>query len=197
MVGLGALASELVLATFTTGDVIAIAGLLAAAGGAWLAYRQLVAGKRVARAQFLLDLDEAFVADEPIRARLGQKTEGGRQEPLNRDEWRQVKRYMGRLERVGIFVSERLLDREVVRRLYGPRVKTIVMNDEIRGRLLEAKAVDWIDFVRLWQRLDKMEMERAGGHLCEHVPKSPPWPLERGTEQDRGPTSEEDLTEEA
>ena len=142
--------------------------------GGVIAYRQLKAGhaqltaaKNTARAQFLLNMDQAFEADEKIRVRLAKAN----QPPLTTDEWREVKRYMARFERVFVFVSKGLLDPAVVHRLYGARFRNIVKNQDIRTRLLEGdKAPSWVDFIKLWRILDEKEWEASHKHLCDGVP---------------------------
>jgi hypothetical protein len=167
--------------------VIALGAIVLAVVGAVIAYRQLKAGqsqlaaakdqiaaardqleegKNTARAQFLLDMDQAFEADRDIRVRLAKRD----QSPLTTEEWRQVKRYMARFERVSVFVSEGLLDPAVVYRLYGARFRNIVKNPQIRSRLLEEdKAASWVDFIELWRKLDAMELHASGSHLCPGV----------------------------
>lgn len=156
-----------------TSDVIALGAIVLAVVGAAIAYQQLRAGhaqledgRNIARAQFLLNMDQAFEADTDIRMRLGKAN----QAPLTSDEWRQVKRYMARFERVAVFVSEGLLDVVVVNRLYGARFRNIVKNSEIRARLLEGpKAPSWADFIGLWRTLDALEQQASGSHLCPGV----------------------------
>jgi hypothetical protein len=162
-----------------TSDMIALGAVVLAVVGAVIAYQQLRAGhaqledgKDIARAQFLLNMDQAFEADNDTRIRLA----NGDQSQLTRDEWRQVKRYMARFERVAVFVSEGLLDAAVVHRLYGARFRNVVKNSEIRARLLEgSKAANWADFIELWRTLDALEMKASGSHLCPGVapPKAP------------------------
>jgi hypothetical protein len=168
-----------VLAALSTGDWIAVGTVALTVLGAFLAYRQLVAARKTARAQFLLDMDQAFAQDEPIRTRLASPSE----EALKQDEWRAVKRYMGRFERVGVFVAEGLLDLKVVERLYASRFRNIVRNDEIRKRLLEKpeRAKGWMDFIDLWRKLDEHMRKSSGDGLCSGVaPKPAPWPYEHG-----------------
>jgi hypothetical protein len=108
-------------------------------------------------------MDEAFEADEAIRVRLAKAN----QPPLTTDEWRQVKRYMARFERVFVFVSQGLLDPAVVYRLYSARFRNIVKNREIRARLLEGdKAASWVDFIGLWRILDETALKASNSHLC-------------------------------
>jgi hypothetical protein len=173
------------LTALSTSDVIALGAIVLAVVGAVLTYRQLRAGKNTARAQFLLDMDQAFEADNDIRVRLAKRDKS----PLTPDEWRQVKRYMARFERVSVFVSEGLLDPEVVYRLYRARFRNIVKNDQIRARLLEGdKATSWVDFIELWRKLDAMEVKASGSHLW---PDADPPSTPRSTGQGRVVATEE------
>jgi len=157
----------------STSDVIALAAIVLAAVGAVIAYRQFRAAKEqlqkagdTARAQFLLDMDQAFEADEAIRVRLAQCN----QPPLTTEEWRRVKRYMARFERVSVFVQTGLMDPAVVYRLYGARFRNIVKNPQIRTRLLTGdKAASWVDFTELWRRLDEISFEETRFNLCRDV----------------------------
>ena len=70
-------ATDDTLTSPSTSDWIAIGAIVLAVIGAVIAYRQLKAGhaqltaaKNTARAQFLLNMDQAFEADEKIRVRL-------------------------------------------------------------------------------------------------------------------------------
>lgn len=166
-------ASDNSLTPPSTSDWIAIGAIVLAVIGAVIAYRQLKAGhaqltatKNTARAQFLLNMDQAFEADKEIRVRLARAN----QPSLTAEEWRDVKRYMARFERVFVFVSQGLLDPAVVYRLYGARFRNIVMNQQIRERLLEGdKAASWVDFIQLWQKLDEMAKKATGKPLCDGV----------------------------
>ena len=78
-----------------------------------------------------------------------------------------VKRYMAGFERVSIVLSEGLLEPMVVYRLYRARCKKIVNISQIRQILFdERQAADWKDFIELWNRLDRLELEEVGSNPC-------------------------------
>jgi hypothetical protein len=166
-----------VVAALGTGEWIAIVATVIAAGAAVIAYlqlkvsrRQLGDARKAARGQLVPEIDQAFAADEEIRVRLAKQD----QPPLSREEWRKVKRYMGRFERVSVFVSQGLLEPGVVYRLYGQRMKHIIKNKQIRTTLLEGeRARHWTDFIELWRVLDDMEQQRSGSHLCPGIAPPP------------------------
>jgi hypothetical protein len=155
---------SLALSSPDTPDLIATVAAVLALSGGYLAYRQLKAGQSAARGQFLLDMDQAFDADTEIRRRLARNSE----DKLSADEWFKLKRYMGRFERVEIFVQEGLLEERVVHRLYGARFRGIVRNEEVRKRLLydPVRARSWTYFIALWRRLDRLERADSGDALC-------------------------------
>jgi hypothetical protein len=149
-------------------DIIATGALLAAAAAAVAAFLQLRSGARVTKGQFLLDMDQAFEADREIRNKLASPD----QLSFTPADWHHIKAYMSRFERVNVFISERLLDAEVIYRLYGSRLSSILRQTEIRQRLLEnpERALNWSDFNELWSRINKEALKATGAPLCSVDP---------------------------
>jgi hypothetical protein len=116
--------------------------------------------------QFLLQLDEAFLEHKRVHRRLRPRHRGapagstevgawtGGAGPVSADDWADVEAYLGLFERIAVLVERKLLDPDVVLRLYGYRMSNIWANDIIRREKLIERAGGWQDFLRLSETLE-------------------------------------------
>jgi hypothetical protein len=117
--------------------------------------------------QFLLQLDESFLQHKQVHRRLRPRHDQSQREktdvgswhgsggPQSADEWADVEAYLGLFERIAVLVDRKLLDPDVVLRLYGYRMANIWANDRIRTEKLIQRASGWQDFLRLTEALEE------------------------------------------
>jgi hypothetical protein len=139
----------------TAASVIAGIGVVLTGIGLIFAGYQLRDSRRVAQGEFLLQLDEMFRHHQEVHLALRQGDwSDGVSGPETNEEWAAVDAYMGLFERVYILIERKIIDKEIVDRLYGYRVRNIVTNDPIRqAKLVEAREY-WTDFIKLCHLLD-------------------------------------------
>lgn len=124
--------------------------------GLFYAVRQLRAGQKIAKGDFLLRLDDAFQRHQEVHTRLrpGGMWADEVHGPTTQAEWIMVEQYMGLFERIKVMVDDGIIDVDTVDRLYGYRLFNIVGNPIIRREKLELEAANWGDFIGLWQALE-------------------------------------------
>lgn len=131
------------------------------------------AAERSVRGQFLLHLDEAFASHGAVHRNLmpGLGAWSDEAEGPAGHELPDVTAYMGLLERVMIMIDNRLLDADIVSRLYGYRVANICANRKVVASTLAETPDDWTDFLRLVRLLGG----RAEHSLTKNWEEYPRW----------------------
>jgi hypothetical protein len=135
----------------------AIASIIAAVGLIYVG-KQLRESKKIARAEFLLRLEELFQEHTEVHTRLrpGGDWADGSKGPSTSEEWVKVERYMGLFERIQVLIDDRIVDLDAVDRFYGYRVLNIVDNPIIRQAKLEGeRAKYWKNFIKLQRALEE------------------------------------------
>lgn len=124
-----------------------------------VANEQLEVGQKAARGDFLLRLDEAFRYHQEVHVKL--RFGGAYPEVVGALEfpkdWPAIESYMGLFERIQVLVEEKIIDIDVVDRLYGYRLFNIVNNPIIHQVKLVELGDGWIDFIKLWKALADLE----------------------------------------
>ncbi len=116
-------------------DYLTGAGLLLTGIGLIYGARQMQLARKVARAQFLLQLDQMLLQHQDVHARLsGLGWPNGKSEPETPEEWIAVDIYMGLFERIQVLIEDSIVDFDTFDRLYGYRVFLIVNNPVIRQK---------------------------------------------------------------
>jgi hypothetical protein len=128
------------------GGVATVMGVIVAATGLWYAGKQLHDSRAIAKADFLLRLDERFDQHNDIRVRLY----GGKwKETDDHAQMAALVSYMGLFERIKILVDGGTIDISTVDRLYGSRLAQIVRHAWIVNKKLVGHKPGWADFVEL------------------------------------------------
>ena len=134
----------------------AVASIIAAIGLIYVG-KQLKASKKIARAEFLLRLDELFREHTEVHVRLrpGGDWASESKGPESNEEWAAVERYMGLFERIKVMIDDGIVDLDTVDKLYGYRVFNIANNTIIRKAKLEGeRAKYWAKFIELKRALE-------------------------------------------
>jgi hypothetical protein len=152
----------------STGDVLALIGVLVAVAGLIYAGRQLRDAKHSARGEFILALDGRFDQHAVTHGRLrpGGDWSDGNKGPTSAADWVSVESYMGLFERVDILVREGLISLSMVDDLYGYRLVNIVKNKVILNEKLKKRPDGWRLFIHLWNELTNIE----NGYVAKHAP---------------------------
>ena len=134
--------ASVVLAITTTVSLIYIA-------------RQVSVTRQQTKGQFILSLDEQLAQMREVSASLAAdpqfKPEG--------KEWPRVWSLMSVFERVNIMVEDKILDLEIVDRLYGYILSRLIENDAIYQRV-HATGAEWQDFVGLCHLLARLRRRK-------------------------------------
>jgi hypothetical protein len=130
-------------------DIIAAAGLAVTAIAAILAFIQLREAKNIARAQFLLAVDQSLAPFEQLRREINRA-----QRP---SDWVQLRRYVAAFERIGLLLREQHLRAATVDQLYGDRFRRLVtIRDGELVAFVRQSPDEWEGFVWLWQDLQTL-----------------------------------------
>jgi len=163
MLGILTLTDYIVLLGSIAAAVTAAAALVAlvfAKGQVREAQRLFQQSRKVANADFLLRLDDAFQRHDAVHKRLQPAFEWGSNKggPASAEEWFAVTSYMGLLERANYLVESGVEEPTIIDKLYGYRVYNIVSNDVIRREKLEnaQTAAYYGEFIKLWNLLRPM-----------------------------------------
>lgn len=159
---LAAASDELGTHLAAAGNAVAAMGTLAAVAATIFALQQLKLqreavedSRRVARAQFLLDLDVHLREHVTVHKNL---RPGGRwsqdEGPESAEEWIAVEQYMGLFERIYVLIESGIIDMRLFARLYGYRIRNITRNPVIHREKLEIRKEGWADFIALARRLE-------------------------------------------
>jgi hypothetical protein len=129
---------------------------IAARDQAHAAIRAAGAAEGAQKAQaiaLLFELDRALRGFDDVHTALRPGGPGwfGDGDKLRRDKWVPVEAYMGTFERIQAMVTSGLLDRELVKDLYGYRIANIVADDTIYEHKLVHNADGWRRFIALWE----------------------------------------------
>ena len=128
-------------------DVVAAAGFVVTAAGASLAFWQLREGKNIARAQFVLSVDQALASFEDLRRSINAN------KALTEDEALTLRRYVAVFERVGLLLEGHHLDIQLVDELYGSRLEKLLLHREHLVTFVTRKPNSWRGFIYLWTEL--------------------------------------------
>lgn len=131
--------------------MIAAFGLVFTAMGAFYTGSQVRTARQIAKLQFLREYYSRCQDFNALQRRLtpGGDWYEGRSGPQTNDEWFDVERYMGLLEQLAVWYSDGVLDRDVLDRSYGHRIKALYGNPYIRKKCLEDQAFRWQSFLEL------------------------------------------------
>lgn len=110
--------------------------------------RQVAIARNQAKGQFLLTLDDRLEKSSEITLRLFNDKNF---EPVGK-EWGEIWLLMNTYERMNIMVEDKILDIDMVERVYGFRVVAMIQNDVIYRRIQEMGA-EWNDFINLCKKL--------------------------------------------
>ena len=106
--------------------------------------RQVNVTRQQTKGEFLLALDEQFEKTNEIALRLVSDPSFV---PVEK-EWIEIWRMMSVFERIQIMVEDKILDVNLVNRLFGFRLLYLIENDTIFARLKET-GDEWQDFIDL------------------------------------------------
>lgn len=137
-----------------------IAGLGALLTGVGLIYAglQVRLSRKIARAQFLLQLDTMFREHKHIENKL--RGEWATSGPKTAEEWIGVEDYMGLFERVQTMIDDGIIDLRTFDLMYGYKVFYLVRNKEIYEHKLVERADQWVLFNRLLKNLEALNRNR-------------------------------------
>jgi hypothetical protein len=157
------------IGTLVTGIVTAF-GVAGAIGTVLYARKQLLIAQKTAYGDFLLRLDEAFVRHKVVHVKLrfGDKYPKVVRPFEFPKDWPAIESYMGLFERIQVLVEEKIIDIDVVDRLYGYRLFNIVANPVIYREKLVKIADGWRDFIKLWLALQKQRDETSSTEETRH-----------------------------
>ncbi|PKO01991.1 MAG: hypothetical protein CVU43_10135 [Chloroflexi bacterium HGW-Chloroflexi-5] len=144
-------------------SIASIFGLLLTSIGLFYTGNQIYRSRKVARAEFLLHLDEMLQEynDVHINLRPGGEWQTKSTGPKNSNEWVPVERYMGLFERINILVNDKIVDIDTIDRLYGYRIINISNNKIINQEKLIQEGEEWNDFINLRDKIIKKREERS------------------------------------
>lgn len=146
-----------------------IAGVGAVLTGIGLIYAglQMRLARRVARAEFLLQLDAMFREHQRVEHDLRVTwADGG---PGTHEEWIAVENYMGLFERVQAMVDDGIIDLNTFDMMYGYKLFYLVRNRVIHDHKLVERQAHWTLFIKLWRSLERLGRDRR-----PYSPVSPP-----------------------
>ena len=140
------------------GDIASI--VLAISGTLSLIYiaRQSKITRQQTKGQFLLSLDESFAKSRELYGKLNADPNFV---PIG-DDWPRVWALMSVFERINIMVNDKIIDSEIVERLYGYALLGLIRNDAIYQRLMQTGA-EWQDFIELCQNIAKKRRGKKAG----------------------------------
>lgn len=95
--------------------------------------RQVAIARNQAKGQFLLTLDDRLDKSTEITLRLFNDKNF---EPVG-EEWGEIWLLMNTYERMNIMVEDKIMDIDMVERVYGFRVVALIQNDAIYRRIQE------------------------------------------------------------
>ncbi len=121
--------------------------------------RQVSVSQKQAKGQFILALDEQFAQSREITARFASEPQF---RPEGR-EWTKVWALMSIFERVSIMVEDKILDLEIVERLWGFVLVRLIENDAVYQRL-HATGAEWQDLVSLCHAIAKGPRRKSSHH---------------------------------
>ena len=149
------------IATLVTGIVTAFGVAVAIIAG-FYARKQVLTSQGIAQGDFLLRLDAAFVAHKDIHAKLrfGGVYPGVVDALDFPKDWPAIESYMGLFERIQVLVEEKIIDIDVVDRMYGYRLYNIINNPIIHEEKFVKLGNGWRDFIKLWKALGDLEMNK-------------------------------------
>lgn len=129
----------------------ALIGAIVAFIASYLLLRwQMLEGRKLARAQLLLEFDNRLGVYDKIHSAL--RPNGGWEarttNPPQDIEWYQVDGYIGAFERLEHFIESGIIDKDTAKVFYGYRVNNLVINDGIRKKLTLEKEY-WHKFFNL------------------------------------------------
>lgn len=138
------------------GTLVAGVGLMLTGFGLVYTARQLRLSRHVAEAESYLRIDELLHHYRDVYLKLFPegKWGHGRNGPVSAEDLCDVVMYMGLFERVKVLVDRKMIDLDVIKRLYGYRIKHIVNNPVIFKRKCVEQVNGWRDFVELCRTLD-------------------------------------------
>ncbi|GAB4574742.1 MAG: hypothetical protein Kow0077_22830 [Anaerolineae bacterium] len=132
---------------------VEIIGIVLTLIGVFAGVYQLYVSRQVELGNFLLRLDDMFKAHQEVHLALrpGGKwsTDEEAKQPQTTEDWAAIEAYMGLFERIKILIDKRIIDADIVRRLYGYRLANIVANRSIRQAKLIDEKDSWQDFIEL------------------------------------------------
>ena len=107
---------------------------------------------RSAEGGLVLQIDERLSTLDDVHLKL-RGTEGAwagrRGSPAGAAEWARVEAYLGLLERIAVLHAAGVLRLDVVRSLYGYRLRNVWHSQAIREAKLVGRAGDWQDLIAL------------------------------------------------
>lgn len=139
-------------------DYIAGVGALLTGIGLIYAGLQVRLSRKIARAQFLLQLDTMFREHKQVENKLrGEWATSGPQTP---EEWIAVEDYMGLFERVQAMIDDGIIDLKSFDLMYGYKMFYIVRNKEIYEHKIVERSDQWVLFISLLRKLEALNRDR-------------------------------------
>lgn len=158
------------IATITT-SVLTVAIVAIAVIAGVYTKEELETGQKIARGDFLLRLDEAFMHHKDVHANLapGGDWHRGANGPKFPNDTFPVSSYMGLFERIKVLVDEGIIKIDTVDRLYSSRFFNILRNPTIYQSRLVANTSEWRDFIELWKAI-KETRQKSNRQMPEDLP---------------------------
>lgn len=152
-------------------QIAEIVASMAAVIGLFYAVVQLQKNARIAEGQFLIELTKMFAEHEDVHIKLRPAGDwrNGKANPDTVKDWTAIDNYMGLFERCEILMRQKTLDPSVFAVLFGYRLTNILSQPAIvEKKLVGGERKYWGDFIRLLDRLKKMDALNAEWPVAEN-----------------------------
>ena len=111
------------------GTLLTAIGLFITAKSLRYAANQIEQSKKIARAEFLLRLEDLFHDHLETHSRLRPGGEWAKEDgPTSPSDWIKVEKYLGLFERINVLVNDGIIDLNYVDDFYGYRVINLARN---------------------------------------------------------------------
>lgn len=144
-------------AKFAIELILTLINTLVAAIGLYFVALELRRTRKTTKGEFLLHLDEILNSFDDVTQATFEKS-WIPSESISDDKetgtisWARTNNYMGLFERIMLLIDDKILDLETFSRLYGYKVRYLILNEAAYNKLVE-KGVGWVLLIRLAKNL--------------------------------------------
>jgi hypothetical protein len=132
--------------------ILSILNLLVAATGLRYVWYELNRTSKTTQGEFLLNLDEKMNDFADVTEATFDNDwvpSDDKDTNIAGISWARINNYMGLFERIKILIDDDIVNLELFTRLYGYKLRYLVLNDAIYQRKLLGQGYGWTDFIKL------------------------------------------------